>query len=345
MSNNTKNVFGQQVDLDDYKNLDTTTSNDNGDHSHYGWLPLSNLDEFDVDANIGIRADQQLGRAADDFLHELKSTGWNTKLRPPAVDVATGKVKDGRKREWCFIFGKQEFMPVEFKIYQDASVATDVAAGLLGNMHEVTSDHAKPEDLFVGFKRLLEKGEIEQTEKAAHDFMSKNLKGRPYQKFDKNNIKKQVKMFLALNLDGTKFMKTLDRGPAEAYVKKALRGTVSEFALYTATGTTNVARALVDHILPNAVSGKHTNLVLYIQSTPTDPVEVTKAMHAFKSNLDISIAQCGDLVERSLTEVTLKNKPFSTDCYTIVGCIPQKNEDPNHVRRFNSRELIDLSDY
>jgi len=350
MANNTNNkkiVFGQEVDLNDYKNLDTTASDDNGKHSHYGWLPLSGYDQFDPDDNTGIREEQNLGRDTDDFTHELKVNGWDTQYAPPKVDLVTDLVTDGRKRELCFIFGKQEFMPVEYRIYPDQSEKTKVAAGLLGNLANVTTDRAKPEDIFVGLKRLLNAGEIEHTAAAAHQYFAETLKGVPYNKFEHKTLEKQVNRFLALNRDGTRFMKTLERSAAEAYVKAALKNMAgfSDFTLYTAPGPTNVARALTDHILPNAVSGKHTNLVLYIQSTPTDPVEVTKAMHAFKSNLDISIAQCGDLVERSLTEVTLKNKPFSTDCYTIVGCIPQKNEDPNHVRRFNSRELIDLSDY
>ena len=342
---NYANVFGRPVNLNDYKSIDTTINLDEGIHSHFGFRDLKSVRNTEYKNNFGVRAKQNIGRDAEDFMNELQSKGFSTNHKPAIVDVNTDDIVDGRKREAAFILGNQEFLPCEYRIYNNTSYTTKLSSSLLHNLHLPTVDRATPDDLGVTLQSLLTEGEIQQTAAAAHKYMSINLKGLPYQMFHKTSITRQLKKFLALSTDGQEFMKLMERKDAEKYAIEALQH--DNFALYTpgAHNQTNIGRALAEHILPNAPSGKHTNIVLYIKTNPTNPVEATLYMKAFKTHLDNKLAMCGDLVERSLSGIQLKNKPFRPNCYTIVGCIPQKQKDDNHVRFWNAGELIDLSDY
>lgn len=366
MSEQIRTIFGTSVDINQY-NLSShiPLPQTGATHQKFMWweIPqeyIDNPNHKDLQ-NLGIRADQNLDRAEDDFAHSVRKDGWKIGPFPPTVGT-DNRPRNGRKRIRIAIKAGERFIPVALNSYKGFKNEVEdkrsrITTGLQLNMDDDYSEPAQFKDFKKAASVLISEGTDLSTEKLVDEWLFNELLIDDY--LSPQSVTKLRGSILNMGKDGSDHMIKMSRDEAMKYLadcpeirdnygiktphKQSNEPKIPELCLYTPNDI-NAFRVLCQHIFQNVTTKRETLIALY--TNDYDPETATKAMKKFEVTLKDLVSRSGQFVENELTGISF-NKPFVSSGYKILGCIPQKTTTKSklHEKLFDSKSLIKIEDY
>jgi len=366
MSEQIRTIFGTSVDINKYTlESHTPLPQTDGTHLRFIWweIPQKYFDEPNHKdlQNLGIRLEQNLNRGEDDFAHSIKKDGWKITPFPPTVGT-DNKPRNGRKRIIIAIKAGERFIPAALNSYKDFKGVVEetrsrITTGLQLNMDDDYSEPAQFRDFKEAASVLISEGTDLSTEKLVDEWLFNELNINNY--LCPASVTKLRGSILNMGKVGLDHMIKMTRDNAMKYLavcpeirdnygiktphKQSNDPKIPELCLYTPNDV-NAYRSLCQHILQNVTTKRETLIVLY--TNDYDPETATKAMIQFEVTLTDLVSRSGQFVENELTGLSF-NKPFVSNGYKILGCIPQKTTTKSklHEKLFDSKSLIKIEDY
>lgn len=318
----------------------------------YSWLDISSytLDDPRL-GNIAVRADQNTGVSTDDIAHSFEIEGWDMSYFPPIVG-ADGVPRDGRTRIRAAIKCGQKFIPCAIYAYEDNdSVRSNYSNGLIANKHK-TQVRAQWQDFIAAGVSIVKAGEMSCDMKEILDWLYNEVEIEYFYSNTGGNITKLAKQIYERAARGGDLITLRKREEWIEWIENSISKhslhyhhdfgikDIKDIQIYESGGS-RADHVFCKHILPNASSGKITNLLLY---TTADDADRAKLNHIeFEKQLESYHNQIYGWINTELDGITLK-KPRKTKLWRIIGVIPQLLTK-EHEKLLRQHYLAPMSDF
>lgn len=351
----TRTFCGKSINIKEYQSQFAETVNDrqkNAKFIRYSWLDISSytLDDPRLD-NIAVRADQNTGVSTDDIAHSFEIEGWDTSYFPPIVG-ADNVPRDGRTRIRAAIKCGQKFIPCAIYAYdKNDSVRSNYSNGLIANKHK-TQVRAQWQDFIASGVAIIKSGEMTCEMGDILDWLYNEVEIEHFYSNTGGNITKLAKQIYERAARGGDLIVLRKR---EEWIDW-IGNSIAKYSLYYhdkfgikdikdiqvyESGGSRADHVFCKHILPNASSGKITNLLLY---TTADDADKAKMNHVeFERQLEAFHSQIYGWINTELDGITLK-KPKKTKLWRIIGVVPQLLTD-DHKKLLARNYLASLDDF
>ena len=352
----------QEVNLDKYEGR--WTEEEIHSHTKRGTFirfAFLELDKFGGDIyheeliNIAIRAAGNRDRADEVIARTYKNKGWKYDPFPPIVDTCF-KVKDGRTRIRAAILAGEKFIPVAVFSYpdeEDAKVAyvQSLSEGLIGN-DDLISRPTKAVDLIEAGISAITDGNIQHDKTAIASLLFNEFEAERFVK--QEEIPDLVEQIFEAVSGGQQAIWLPERSEVLSYLKKSpdlpkdacLEDEVclggKRVFVYAAPSNTNQGRlwGQIAKQIP-----EECYVVLY--TTKKIPSKIKKGYADFMNFIDMRYEECFEIVNRTASQsgFPINITAPKTRPYTLLGVIPQLNQDETHQTLRKGNRLIRLDEY
>lgn len=318
----------------------------------YSWLDISSytLDDPRL-GNIAVRADQNTGVSTDDIAHSFEIEGWDMSYFPPIVG-ADGVPRDGRTRIRAAIKCGEKFIPCAIYTYEkNDSVRSNYSNGLLANKHK-TQVRAQWKDFIAAGVAIIKSGEMSCNIDEILTWLYNDVEIEYFYSNTSGNITKLAKQIYERASRGGDLILLRKREEWVEWIENSIAKhslyyhhtfgvkDINDIELYESGGS-RADHVFCKHILPNASSGKITNLVIY---TTADDADKAKINHLeFERQLEAYHSQVYGWINTELDGITLK-KPRKTKLWRIIGVVPQLLTK-DHEKLINQHYLAPMQDF
>ena len=297
----------------------------------YSWLDISGykLDDPRL-GNIAVRADQNIGVSADDIAHSFDVEGWDMSYFPPIVG-ADGVPRDGRTRIRAAIKCGQKFIPCAIYAYvKNDSVRSNYSNSLLANKHK-TQVRAQWQDFIASGVAIIKSGEMACEMADILEWLYNEVEIEYFYSNTGGNITKLAKQIYERASRGGDLILLRKREEWVEWISNSIaKHSLQYHHKYAVkdirdmqileSGGSRADHVFCQHILPNASSGKITNILLY---TTADDSNKARMNHIeFERQLEVFHSQIYGWVNTEIDGITLR-KPNKTKLWRIIGVVPQ----------------------
>lgn len=330
----TRTFCGKSVNVKEYYSAFQETVQNrqkNANFIRYSWLDISSytLDDSRL-GNIAVRADQNVGASTDDIAHSFEVEGWDMSYFPPIVGD-DGVPRDGRTRIRAAIKCNQKFIPCAMYVYENNdSVRSNYSNGLLANKHK-TQVRAQWKDFIAAGVAIIKSGEMTCDMAEILKWLYNDVEIEFFYSNTGGSVTKLAKQIYERASRGGDLLVLRKREEWIEWIENSISKhslhyhhkfgvkDISDIEVYESGGS-RADHVFCKHILPNAASGKITNLLLY---TTADDADRAKMNHIdFEKQLEIYHKQIYSWINTELDGITLK-KPNKTKLWRIIGVVPQ----------------------
>jgi len=354
---------GQIVDISNYngKKEEAQDRTKRGKFLYIGFFDLNkyylpngkpNLSHPDL-LNISIRSKQNKDNADKKIARDYKRKGWSYLPFPFQVDIKTGKPKNGRTRIRAALLNGERFIPCAYFDYEDdlevSSYVQELTEGLIGNdglVERVTTF----EDLVEAGIAVVKKGDIEETRPAVLNLIANEFEAERF--VDESEFTDIADMILDAVRDGQDTMWLPDRNAVIDYLKNSpdlpkdaifapldqnIPAGRKRVFVYAAPSDTNKGRlwGMIAHEIP-----KGSYVVLY--TTRKFPSKMKDDYVDFMDYQNWRYEECFKIVNLSNDQFQVKVP--KTRPWELIGVLPQKMRDHDHVTAQSYNQLIKLED-
>ena len=303
---------------------------------------LKEVDELDdIWSNDGVREEGNTEERIQALENNFSIKNYLTKYTPGmGSQDSTGKQNpvEGRGRALAGKRNGEKKIPwINLKKIVDGD-RPRISGGVLENLKHDPATKGTREDVITAGLALINCGELEPNEVDINDWLKNELDIHKY--FTQNNVTLIVDGIVKRHAEGENTVRIKERKPWMEILNKEFHIPVDnkKTFLFSMDADTYTCRCFCEAVLEYGTKNP-VDIILYTKRRL--PSEARKKKDSFLKDLG-SYTRLIYKAVGNRRDTEFKNVDPSKH-YTIKGCIPQFIED--HKDEWNSKELVDISDY
>lgn len=362
-SQDTKDVFGKLVSLDDYRQMfspEECEKRFNGKFIDFVWVDLRQKDEDDLEfTNKAVREEQNDGDPIEEMQYSFRQDGWITTDFPPVVDNEF-TFADGRTRGVAGMREHLPFMPAVMMEPFDDTTRGDYTNGLKLNYHPPRR-RVKQGDFVVAGTELIRIGELPRDRTAIKEWLYKDCE---IEKIFPNNAGGSISkienwIWERTEKGGNPIVRRLDRSDWEKWLENCpdmkdvsgntINPTIQlsgdpKFVFYDALSGANEAR-LVRDILENGSRGEHTYFALYTKRECAREIILAETKE-FIASVEARLTEVRQYMQYTtqVPGLDLSSLP-SRKLHHFLGLFPILFDGNGHEQAYKHKRLLRLDQF